>query len=56
MTTKPGILGRTILLLSFGISFLACDRDKDAVPVTAQTPAAVAHPDALPKLLSLIHI
>jgi glutaminyl-peptide cyclotransferase len=51
MTTKPSaIFCGAILLLWFAIPFLACDRDRDAVPMTAQTPA-VAQPDtSLPKL------
>jgi glutaminyl-peptide cyclotransferase len=51
MMTKPGqIFSRAILLL-LAVTFVACDHDKDAVPMTAQTPVAVAHPDtSLPKL------
>jgi hypothetical protein len=44
------IISLPLLLLWFASTFVACDHDKDAVPMTAQTPVAVAHPDALPKL------
>jgi Zn-dependent M28 family amino/carboxypeptidase len=44
------MISLTILLLSFTFA-PACDHDKDAVRITAQTPVAVAQPDtALPKL------
>jgi glutaminyl-peptide cyclotransferase len=40
-----------ILLLAFTVSLFSCDREKDAAPVSAQTPAAIARTDsALPKL------
>ncbi len=40
-----------ILLLSFTVSLCSCDREKDAVPVSAQTPVAAARTDfELPKL------
>ena len=41
------------LLLSFAASFVSCDHDKDAVPMTAQTPAARARTDTTLPTLSL---
>jgi glutaminyl-peptide cyclotransferase len=42
-----------ILFLAFAVTFVACDRDKAAAPVTAQTPVATAPADAPLRKLSL---
>ena len=45
------IVSFPILLLSFAVTFVSCDHDKDASQVAAQTPATAAPTDApLPKL------
>jgi len=51
---KPsGINFVPILLLSFAVTLLACDRDKAASPTAAQTKAPAASDDAPPTKLSL---
>ncbi len=48
MTSKTAVL--SILWLSFAVSFLACDHDKDASQVGAQTAAPASNDTTLPKL------
>jgi glutaminyl-peptide cyclotransferase len=47
------VISLPILLLSFAVAFVACERDKDASPVAAKTSAATAPADPTGPKLSL---